>query len=193
MKTVILSLHPCWWDKMAAGEKLLEIRKTRPVLHGAFRVLVYVTGGVGVCGEFICPNVWKIQTAPNIQKRVGVVASINVERDSCLTQDALADYAGPGGRPLWGWQVERVKTYAQPVPLALYGMGRPPQSWCYFNGAEPYLRCAVCGKIVDNPKPCPYDRAEGRPTCPQCCEKCFQSEPFPCWEHDRRMEGEGRT
>lgn len=126
MKTVILSLHPRWWDKMAAGEKLLEIRKTRPALHGAFRVLVYVTGGVGVCGEFVCPNVWKIQTAPGIQKRAGMVGSINVERDSCLTREALTAYAGPGGRPLWGWQVERVKTYAQPVPLTLYGMDRPP-------------------------------------------------------------------
>ena len=30
MVTIIASLHEKWWEKMKAGEKLLEIRKTRP-------------------------------------------------------------------------------------------------------------------------------------------------------------------
>ena len=55
MPVVILSLHQKWWQKMAAGEKVLELRKTKPQCKAPFRVLVYVTGGAGVLGEFICP------------------------------------------------------------------------------------------------------------------------------------------
>lgn len=42
--TIILSLHDRWWGKVLAGEKPLEIRKTRPAGKGPYRVLVYVTG-----------------------------------------------------------------------------------------------------------------------------------------------------
>ena len=52
MPVVILSLHQKWWQKMAAGEKVLELRKTTPQCKAPFRVLVYVTGGVGIVGEF---------------------------------------------------------------------------------------------------------------------------------------------
>ena len=60
--TVILSLHERWWKKMLAGEKILEIRKTAPAKKDReYRVLVYVTGGGGVCGEFICTDFMKIK------------------------------------------------------------------------------------------------------------------------------------
>lgn len=61
MPVVILSLHQKWWQKMAAGEKVLELRKTKPQCKAPFRVLVYVTGGVGIVGEFICPEVLEIK------------------------------------------------------------------------------------------------------------------------------------
>ena len=61
MQVVILSLHQKWWQKMAAGEKVLELRKTKPQCKAPFRVLVYVTGGAGVMGEFICPEVLEIK------------------------------------------------------------------------------------------------------------------------------------
>ena len=41
MVTIIAALHEKWWVKMKTGEKLLEIRKTRPKEPGPFRVLVY--------------------------------------------------------------------------------------------------------------------------------------------------------
>lgn len=63
MQVVILSLHQKWWQKMAAGEKVLELRKTKPQCKAPFRVLVYVTGGAGVMGEFICPEVLEIKNA----------------------------------------------------------------------------------------------------------------------------------
>lgn len=63
--TIILTLHERWWKKMLAGEKILEIRKTAPVQKDReYRVLVYVTGGGGVCGEFTCTDFMKIKMLP---------------------------------------------------------------------------------------------------------------------------------
>ena len=62
MPVVILSLHQKWWKKMAAGEKVLELRKTKPQCKAPFRVLVYVTGGVGIVGELSARKFWKSRT-----------------------------------------------------------------------------------------------------------------------------------
>lgn len=193
METVILSLHERWWKKIAAGEKRLEIRKTRPQRQDCqpCRVLVYVTGGVGVCGEFTCCTFHKIKTLPEVQHRVGIDRQ-SVEEGSCLTRRQLNAYAGGSGRPLWGWEVERVTVYEKPVPLSLYGLERPPQSWQYFTGKEPFRHCVVCGRRVEKVEPCPYNKRTGSPTCPVCCEKCYETEPFPCWEHDCRRKGGGK-
>lgn len=62
MKAVLLSLKPEWWEKILAGEKDMEIRKTAPQ-GGAGEpepwpvlVLVYVSGTGGVQGKFLCPG-----------------------------------------------------------------------------------------------------------------------------------------
>ena len=47
------------------------------------------------------------------------------------------------------------------------------------------LRCAVCGKEIVEVKPCIYNQKYG-PTCEECCEKCHDTEPFPCLEYDQR-------
>lgn len=130
MKTIILSLHDCWWRKMVAKIKLLEIRKTKPAAAGPFRVLVYVTGGKGICGEFTCNHFYKIRTIPDVQT---VLGTVNVTGDSCLTKEQLQEYAGKRSKALWGWAVSDVQEYEEPRPLKLYGLTRPPQSWCYLG------------------------------------------------------------
>lgn len=47
------------------------------------------------------------------------------------------------------------------------------------------LRCAVCGKEIVEVKPCIYNQKYS-PTCEECCEKCHDTEPFPCREYDQR-------
>ena len=71
--TIILSLHDRWWKKILAGEKQLEIRKTRPAGKGPFRVLVYVTGTGEIKGEFICNSFFKIRTIPEVKSRAGLL------------------------------------------------------------------------------------------------------------------------
>lgn len=133
--TIILSLHDRWWGKVLAGEKPLEIRKTRPAGQGPFRVLVYVDGTGEIKGEFVCKNFLKIRTIPEVQRWAGV-QKIDVQAGSCLTGQQLKEYVGENGKPLWGWYVSQAKEYYTPHPLSLYGLKRPPQSWQFYRGED---------------------------------------------------------
>lgn len=59
MLAVLMSMKPEWWEKILAGEKTLEIRKTHPQnerLEWPVTVLVYVSGTGAVQGQFLCPG-----------------------------------------------------------------------------------------------------------------------------------------
>lgn len=103
MPIVILSLHQKWWQKMAAGEKVLELRKTKPQCKAPFRVLVYVTGGVGIVGEFICPEVLEIK---NFEE---------AERKSKVPAHDIHNYAAGSRNKVYGWEVSTVKEYEKPM------------------------------------------------------------------------------
>lgn len=44
-KEVLISIRPEWVKKILAGEKTLEVRKTRPKLETPFKVYIYCTSG----------------------------------------------------------------------------------------------------------------------------------------------------
>lgn len=44
-KAVMLSIRPKWCEKIASGEKTIEVRKTRPKLHTPFKCYIYCTIG----------------------------------------------------------------------------------------------------------------------------------------------------
>lgn len=46
-KAVLISIQPKWCGLIAAGKKVLEIRKTRPRLDTQFKVYIYCTKGSG--------------------------------------------------------------------------------------------------------------------------------------------------
>ena len=119
MAVVGLSLHQKWWQKMAAGEKVLELRKSKPQCKAPFRVLVYVTGGVGVVGEFVCPEVLEIKNFEEAEKKSRVPAH------------DIHNYAAGSRNKVYGWEITAVKEYPQAVALAELGMKRAPQSWQY--------------------------------------------------------------
>lgn len=43
MKSVLISIRPEWCEKIASGEKTVEVRKTRPKIEPPFKVYVYCT------------------------------------------------------------------------------------------------------------------------------------------------------
>ena len=44
-KAVMLSIRPKWCEKIASGEKTIEVRKTRPKLRTPFKCYIYCTSG----------------------------------------------------------------------------------------------------------------------------------------------------
>lgn len=118
---VLLSLKPKYWNLIKSGKKTIEIRKTKPLcMLYPFRVIVYVTGGIGVVGKFDC-----CKTVETIRPEIFVDGS-------CLTLEELERYAG--GKPLCGWYIKEdsVVEYEKPIPLDIAtGLKHPPQSWRY--------------------------------------------------------------
>lgn len=43
MKSVLISIRPKWCEKIASGDKTIEVRKTRPKLEPPFRCYIYCT------------------------------------------------------------------------------------------------------------------------------------------------------
>ena len=43
MKSVLISIQPKWVEKIASGEKTIEVRKTRPKLETPFKCYIYAT------------------------------------------------------------------------------------------------------------------------------------------------------
>ena len=42
-KAVMLSIRPKWCEKIASGEKTIEVRKTKPKLETPFKCYIYCT------------------------------------------------------------------------------------------------------------------------------------------------------
>lgn len=79
-KAVMLSIRPKWCEKIANGEKTIEVRKTRPKMNAPFKCYIYCTlpkyphedfiatdyprpqfyGGGKVIGEFTCDQIFPI-------------------------------------------------------------------------------------------------------------------------------------
>ena len=80
-KAVMLSVRPKWCEKIARGEKTIEVRKTRPKLDTPLKCYIYCTlpkyphedfiatnypipqfyGGGKVVGEFTCDRIYEIR------------------------------------------------------------------------------------------------------------------------------------
>lgn len=43
MKAVLISIRPKWCEKIASGEKKIEVRKSRPKLQTPFKCYIYCT------------------------------------------------------------------------------------------------------------------------------------------------------
>lgn len=122
MRAVLMSMKPEWWEKILAGEKDLEIRKTAPrCIRGAevepLLVLVYVSGTGAVLGEFICHGCVENKSFSYLAAR------------SCVAESDLKKYAA--GKPLYGWIVQEPQEYDTPSLLAEFGLTHPPMSWQY--------------------------------------------------------------
>ena len=139
MKSVLISIQPKWVEKIASGEKTIEVRKTRPKIETPFKVYIYCTKakevvdigktfswGKEVIGEFVCDRIYPIQYEehthgdyyynifdtfnPYTQKVEGLPPK------HCLTFNELDNYLLRGNG--YGWHISDLVIYDKPKELS---------------------------------------------------------------------------
>lgn len=164
-KAVMLSIRPKWVEKIASGEKTIEVRKTKPKLETPFKCYIYCTmdhpyisvscgeldklnyrtNTVGRCngkviGEFTCDQTFPINVFDNGSIQNWLFE--HMER-SCLTYEELADYIG-NGKTGHGWHISGLLIYDQPRELSEFQRATDPCDSCH---AEYTWECTDCKKL----------------------------------------------
>ena len=157
-KAVLISIRPEWVEKIANGEKTLELRKTEPKLETPFKVYIYCTagnlsykvsngifcnisGGRLVVGEFVCDRIGIIWGGGYLKMPESAFAG------SCLNMYQIDTYLD--GKDGHSWHISNLKIYDVPKPLSKFKglrktkfgyvpveIKRPPQSWRYVEEME---------------------------------------------------------
>jgi len=135
MKSVLISIRPKWTEKIANGEKTIEVRKTAPKCEVPFKCYIYETKGQyvkfthgahtkygygrgKVIGEFICDKVYSIKNRGSSFSVADEEQSVTNEiaRQSCLYYDDMVSYFG--NKDGFGWHISDLKIYDKPKELS---------------------------------------------------------------------------
>lgn len=154
-KTVMLSIRPKWCEKIASGEKTIEVRKTRPKINTPFKAYIYCTlpkyphedfiatdyprpqfyGGGKVIGEFTCDRIYKIDkdSADFLFKAGGLSVYKQAAEEKCglcvaMTDDELHGYLGHYQG--YGWHITDLRIYDVPRELSEFRRACPHSWYC---------------------------------------------------------------
>lgn len=152
IKAVMLSIRPKWCEKIASGEKTIEVRKTRPKLDAPFKCYIYCTqSGVAlgawgkhgkVIGEFTCDDIDEYDDDTIFSFRHEDYARWNdfdLDR-ACMHPEDFQNYAN--GKWLYGWHISDLKIYDAPKELTEF------HTW---------KKCKSCSKSGYESTTCIYD------------------------------------
>ena len=160
-KAVLISIRPKWCEKIASGEKTIDVRKARPKLQTPFKCYVYRTKGtvphiingkwvqmeVGgtVVGEFICDRIYELETrSPGgsyYVKGEGQPTTNDVARQSCLSLRDMHEYLK--SKVGYGWHISGLKIYDTPKELRKFS--RPFEN-CIDKVCDEF-GCALCENV----------------------------------------------
>lgn len=176
-KAVMISIRPRWCELIAAGEKTMEVRKTRPKLETPFKCYIYCTkprfehedffalvgkqsfhGGGKVIGEFVCDGtVWLARVGFTRRGKEPEYRIANngdwespIDRlleEACLTEEEINAYLG--GNPGFGWHISDLKIYDKPRKLDEFE--RPYE--CDECTAQWASECNACRKELKIKRP----------------------------------------
>ena len=150
-KAVMLSIRPKWVEKIASGEKTIEVRKTRPKLEAPFKCYIYCTmdhpyisvscgeldklnyrtNTVGRCngkviGEFTCERIVPITYDGG---RLWCPTNAAYSPATCLSQTEIIAYIGDEGR-CYGWNISDLLIYDKPEDLEKFRRPCPNDLYC---------------------------------------------------------------
>lgn len=144
-KAVMLSIRPKWCEKIASGEKTIEVRKTRPKLETPFKAYIYCSQGNDarrlrgsrgkVIGEFTCDRIYKIDkdSTDFLFKAGGLSVYKKAAEEKCalcvaMTDDELHGYLGHCQG--YGWHISGLKIYDAPKDLNEFRRACPNSWYC---------------------------------------------------------------
>lgn len=159
-KAVLISIRPKWVEKIANGEKTIEVRKTRPKLDTPFKCYIYCTlpkyphedfiatdyprpqfyGGGKVIGEFTCDAITRVNICgfwDDSGKQLD-----NQLKETCLTSEEFCNYLGENVG--YGWHISDLLIYDQPRELSEFQRATDPCDSCH---AEYTWKCTDCKKL----------------------------------------------
>lgn len=131
MKSVLIAIHPKLVEKIASGEKTIEVRKSAPK-EVPFKAYIYETKGATetpwidedghfiykgrgqVIGEFVCDKVDKLEEHIE-QGGLYYILSDTFNEQAQLDNWELHDYGK--GKTLYGWHISDLKIYDKPKEL----------------------------------------------------------------------------
>ena len=154
-RAVLISIRPEWVEKILAGEKKMEVRKTRPNMETPFRGYIYCT--LQGCNEFFRVNLGRDVSKWNRGKwadrkgnvigeficdRIYELAPLNhapddVEKQACLTREEIVNYLKGTG---YGWHISKLKIYDTPKELSKFSR---PFEICIGKTCDEF-GCALC-------------------------------------------------
>ena len=165
-KAVMISIRPKWCEKIARGEKTIEVRKNRPKLEAPFKCYIYETQGwvekdgimvfrLGgrVIGEFTCDCIYKLETqSPGGSYFVygeDKPTTNRVARESCLGLADMHRYLQ--SKTGYGWHISDLRIYDTPKELSEFKtLCRVDADCCacpYYN----YTKMDCDGRVIGRP------------------------------------------
>ena len=130
-KAVLLAIHPRFSNLILDGVKTIEVRRSRPNLELPFKVYMYETlrgGGCGmIVGEWICEMINHLVCCDKGPHDYDHKKDVDIE--TRLSKDEFLAYTH--GDLVYGWRASVAKRYDEPLPLSVFDLRRPPQSWGY--------------------------------------------------------------
>lgn len=176
-KAVMISIRPKWCEKIASGEKTIEVRKTRPKLETPFKCYIYCTvemAGYDALWVLDAPTREKysfmavaayLENPKGANKgngkvigeftcdRIYELAPLNhapddVETQACLTREEIVNYIKGTG---YGWHIVDLKIYDTPKKLSEFkGLCKVESDCCacpYYN----YSKMDCDGRTIKRP------------------------------------------
>lgn len=169
-KAVMLSIRPKWCEKIASGEKTIEVRKTRPKMNTPFKCYIYCTvetAGYDALWVLDAPTREKysfmavsayLENPKGANKgngkvigeftcdRIYELAPLNhapddVEKQACLTREEIVNYLKGTG---YGWHIVNLKIYDAPRELSEFRRACP-NSWYCESCAMYWENNGTCG------------------------------------------------
>lgn len=168
MKAVMISIKPKWVEKIANGQKTIEVRKTRPKIDTPFKCYIYETnwkdnsywsyrhkGKLGkVIGHFVCDRIGEFFSP---QSPLVITDTEDLFKKACLKREDTIKYIGEG-KMGYAWHISELVVYDEPKEIGefFHYCGDDPKcDGCpahYFSNTE----CGkedYCCSIIDGCKP----------------------------------------